>query len=257
MLDAFHEHKIVLPARESFLHSAISLDRPKCFKVLLDSFSQAERLLPSLIRATLNRADLLKVVITAGDVLITQELLGSSTDLDTNLLPDLFTEATRTSNAGLELTNLYKNEGGSSFDKDRFVEKLTEQLAIAVRGNDNDAVTRLVQRGADIDRRNVRRGQTPLYDSAYCGYREVIETSLKAKADTTIAADNSEEWLPIHAAYDSADILRHLLAAGADVDARTKEGATVLYLATKWGYQACVEEILKNNPKLDFASRVP
>jgi len=87
----------------------------------------------------------------------------------------------------------------------------------------------LLVAGAAVDART-DLGKTPLMDSAHAGTNAVLAMLLDAGADVNATDENGRT--PLHwaaaGAHDSPDVVRHLLAAGADRSRQTMLGDTAL-----------------------------
>ena len=83
---------------------------------------------------------------------------------------------------------------------------------------------------------------------------EVVETLIAAGA--YVEAKDKDGWTPLHlAAWNGRDsIVEMLLAADADVDARTNAGWTPLYWAARKGHDSIVEILLAAGADVDARS---
>ncbi|MCC2333779.1 ankyrin repeat domain-containing protein [Cellulomonas wangsupingiae] len=106
-----------------------------------------------------------------------------------------------------------------------------EQTALAFDACPDDLARWLVAQGADVDAPD-RWGNTPLHTRARSG-RSTIDVLLELGAD--VHADGATVGTPLHAAAASlhAENAALLLAHGADVDARNRDGLTPLELALR------------------------
>ncbi|KAL9121475.1 MAG: hypothetical protein Q9187_001966 [Circinaria calcarea] len=250
VLEVLNKHNTYQSLAEALLHSSISLLRPKCFRVLLQAFGQTDS--PGQGDVNLNRNELLIRATSSGNFSIVQDLLSSGTVLDDTTFPTILAQAQGTSNVSLRVIELLIDEGRKRVNEVVMTEGLTSLLAMAVERNDETVSRTLIQMGADVNKRNIKGTRTPLYHAAYSGYTKILEALLEANADMNIPEDDDDGWLPIQAACDNPDVLKLLLAAGADFNARSKVGKTPLYWASRWGYQESVAEILKYHSDLNY-----
>ena len=82
-----------------------------------------------------------------------------------------------------------------------------------------DAVRKLVDRGADVNRR-FKCGNTPLWEAAFRGHLEIAQLLVDAGADPKIVSDDGSGPLHWAAAGAFAEIVDLLLNHGADPNER-------------------------------------
>lgn len=80
--------------------------------------------------------------------------------------------------------------------------------------------------------------------------REILRMLLEAGAEVDARADGG--WTPLHfaARVGKADAVRELVRGGAVVHARTNEGETALMLAVKGGHEDAARELRKTRKKM-------
>ena len=86
------------------------------------------------------------------------------------------------------------------------------------------------------------RESTPMYIAAYYGHVRVIEELLAHNIETETPGPNG--WRPLHAAHDDVRIVKLLVSAKAEIDAKTSEGRTALDLALSSGYEDVALELI-------------
>lgn len=103
-------------------------------------------------------------------------------------------------------------------------------LFIALNKRNLDAISLLVDRGADI---NVRddKGSTPLHITSRDGLTDPVKALLNRGAD--VHAQDNQKSTPLHLASPHRDptIFQSLIEYGANVNIRDDQGSTALYLA--------------------------
>ena len=90
--------------------------------------------------------------------------------------------------------------------------------------------------GADVNAPVADDGSSLLHYAAWLGGPQVIRSLLEAGADPNARTDDG--WTPLHAAAESNEhpdeVVAVLVAAGADSNARTQRGTTPLHLAARY-----------------------
>ncbi len=128
-------------------------------------------------------------------------------------------------------------------------------LALASAGGHDAVVEALLAAGADADRASPE-GETPLMAAARTGVVESVETLLRHGAAATV--DAREGWrgqtaLMWAAAEGHAAVVAPLVAAGADIDARSDGGFTPLAFAVRAGHAPAVEALLAAGADVNLA----
>ena len=128
-------------------------------------------------------------------------------------------------------------------------------LALASARGHAAVVEGLLDGGADPNRASPQ-GETPLMVAARTGVVDTVEALLRYGAG--LGVDAREGWrgqtaLMWAAAEGHAAIVSPLVAAGADVDARSDGGFTPLAFAVRAGHAAAAEALLKAGADVDLA----
>lgn len=103
----------------------------------------------------------------------------------------------------------------------------------------------LLQRGAEIEVKDVPRGNTPLLWASEKGHGAVVRQLLDAGATVDSQNRRNETSLLLATNRGHFAIVEQLLEAGADVHARDKTGETALFVASSRGDEAVVKLLLK------------
>ncbi len=246
LFDTLEEHERHPSSAEDLIKRAISSRNFKCFKILLNKFAVA---VPTE-KGSFDMAALMRHALDEGDGAMLQELMVVGAVLNDEVFQDALGRAVRREEDALDLVELLVKEGRKSVAQETYVEALTEQLAWAVSNNREGVVKTLIQGGPDVEKRTIDGTRTPLYHAAYNGYINIVKLLLEAKADPN-AQGSDDEWTSIHAACDHASILSQLITAGANINAKTANGATALLLAISWQKHDSVKELLRHEPDLD------
>jgi ankyrin repeat protein len=143
-------------------------------------------------------------------------------------------------------------------------------IVLATKSKDADAVRLLIAKRVDVNVattsfNNVRHGPiamiklTPLHRAAAFGPVEMVRDLLAAGAD--VNARDSRALTPLIFAvateYAAPRIVQTLLQAGADVNARDNTGETALDWAEKFGYPEVIAALTKAGAKHGLAYQAP
>ena len=126
-------------------------------------------------------------------------------------------------------------------------------IHVAARSTRDPAtITVLLEAGAALNGRD-RSDYTPLHHAAEKGTPDIVRTLLEAGAPVDMRASGFEvdwgwDWTPLHLAAEGnpdPEVIRVLLAAGADASARAYYGQTPLHLAAANGNPAVAAALLE------------
>ena len=124
-------------------------------------------------------------------------------------------------------------------------------LMIAVREGQRDVVWALVRRKANANKRN-QFGDTALMMASLKGDREIARMLIEFGG----AEVKHSGWAPIHyAAFeDREEMIRYLIAKGADKDALAPNGYTALMLAARSGHTDAARALLQADVDINLRS---
>ncbi|PBC33687.1 Ankyrin repeat domain-containing protein [Apis cerana cerana] len=125
----------------------------------------------------------------------------------------------------------------------------TTALFFAAQGGYMDIASLLLEQGAIVDSCSID-GATALFIAAQNGHVRILEVLLEHGAKTDAARTDGATPLWIGAQMGHDHVVRRLLKAGAKVDATRHDGATPLFKAAHKGHAAVVGELLKYRPSL-------
>jgi ankyrin repeat protein len=132
-------------------------------------------------------------------------------------------------------------------DRDREAPGSTALMQAALRGH-VEVVRELLQAGADVHARDERQGETPLHYAAGGAPAGVLRAVLAGKSEPGLAEIlDGLTAATVGTPGPQGEVIRLLLAAGADVNAPAKGGATPLIVAVVGGYDE-VCEALRGTP---------
>jgi len=114
--------------------------------------------------------------------------------------------------------------------------KATQSLCEAAYNGDVERVKQLIEEGADVNARGIK-GKTPLLRAASVGHLDVVKVLLENGADVDVGGG---KYTPLfHPIWDDnidIEMVRTLIASGADVNAHPKEeNTTPLFYAVYYG----------------------
>jgi uncharacterized protein len=118
---------------------------------------------------------------------------------------------------------------------------------------DLETVRRLVGGDRNLANAFAADGFYPLGLAAFFGHRAIVEFLLKNGADVSMAARNAQKVTALHGAVARRDveIVKMLLEAGADANARQERGFAPLHDAAANGNATLVELLLKHGARAD------
>jgi uncharacterized protein len=123
-------------------------------------------------------------------------------------------------------------------------------LYVAARLGRPEAVRKLLQYGASLEAAN-DSGHTPLMAAVVAENVEVVQMLLRAHASTKAATPGTGQtvlhWALAHAPRESgsvAAIVRHLAAAGANLNEKARDGNTPLMQAAWFGSEPVLQALL-------------
>ena len=128
-------------------------------------------------------------------------------------------------------------------------------LIQAARQGDTEAVSRILEQGADVHFAD-ERGVTALIAAAYANEVEVAQLLIEAGADVNVQDETQQSAYLIPTADGYLEFLQLTLANGADVHSLDSFNGTGLIRAADRGHVEIIEELLKTDINIDHVNRL-
>jgi ankyrin repeat protein len=251
LLMAYPDYSKNVPFLRSQLNLAVSMERPSCLKELLAHIKKPIK----LSKDGAEEKSLFSAAVEKQNAAVFHELLVIERGIDSSNFSSLLTDSIRLLKRDEEfaLIKILLEAGKKRCEESTYTEAVTAAFGIAVEDVKESLVEYLADKGIDYTVQSAN-GRTPLYKAAYNGRVRVLKAMLAANADPNTPSGDSDLWLPLHAGYDYAEVVKLLLAAKADVNALTTSGYSALFLACRWQQPDSVVELMKYSPNLDIIS---
>merc|ERR1719421_1487739 len=131
-------------------------------------------------------------------------------------------------------------------------EQLGLPLHVAARTGDVDAMTQLLDGGAEVDRAN-QDGATPLYVACQNGHVDAARLLLDKGADVD-QSRNGVTLLFLACQNGHVDVAQLLLERSAEVDRAQENGTTPLFVACQLGHVDAARLLLEKGAEVDRAT---
>ena len=111
------------------------------------------------------------------------------------------------------------------------MDEINEQMFIAI--DDIEVIRRLIEQGADV---NASHDDyiSPVFTTVALEEHKILELLLESGAEPSLERQDQDGWRPLHLACTNRthSCVPVLLAAGVDVNAKTNDGTSALFLAS-------------------------
>jgi ankyrin repeat protein len=198
------------------------------------------------------RSTSLHLAIDSGNFEAVQRLVDAGADVNAGDQCDRSPLMYAINDDRLDIADYFIRHGA---DVNHSAEAHDTALSIAAMGNDRQKsaanVQFLIAAGADVNARG-RNHLWPLHSALMCRNVEAAQALLDAGANPSQVNVRGETPLMFAAAGGYADVLRRLLASGADVRARDYSGETALHYA---GFSEAVGILTEAGAELDAQGR--
>lgn len=123
-------------------------------------------------------------------------------------------------------------------------------LIQASYNNNTDTLRLVIQAGGSLNAGTAKHGDTALIWATSLGYLEIMRELLAAGAEVDLENNNGYTALSISITRNQPEAAKILLAFGADINQRAKDGDSVLMEAVNLGREAMVEVLLQHCPDM-------
>ncbi|CAG8002970.1 unnamed protein product [Penicillium salamii] len=156
----------------------------------------------------------------------------------------------------VELVKLLLDYGADIEQEDNSSAWRSTALARVAGTSNTDILRHLLERQPKVDVGHIgKNSQSPLHVAAQSGQTMNLRILLQQGSDPNAWSDD-DSWLPLHASFESTDIIKLLLAQGCNINAKSAWGS-ILNLAVFNEQIDSVELLLEQNPKPDLELEDP
>ena len=115
------------------------------------------------------------------------------------------------------------------------------RLIQALKGKNEKGALVLIGKGADVNATDEEYGASALHWAILNGYKEIAELLIEKGANINAKTKNGATPVYTAASSGQREILEILIARGADVNVKDEKGVSALKVASSKGYKAVVE----------------
>jgi ankyrin repeat protein len=131
----------------------------------------------------------------------------------------------------------------------------TTALMIASNSGNAEAVKLLLERGAQVNAAESRKGQTALMWAASEGHSEVVQLLIKHGADVKVVSKTGYTALTFAAVKNDAQSVSRLIAAGADPNTKLPDGSSALIAAAAFRSTEAAIALVEGGAEVKVADR--
>lgn len=130
----------------------------------------------------------------------------------------------------------------------------SDPLVLAASNDDLNAVKKLLEEGADVNKRDDDTGTTALDEAVMHGNRDMVRVLLNAGAEVNARTRNKQTALMRLDNDATASLVRDLVNAGARVNARDADGDTPLIMASRYSTPEVVKALISAGARVNMAN---
>ncbi|TEY48072.1 hypothetical protein BOTCAL_0298g00130 [Botryotinia calthae] len=232
----------------------------KCFEVSNQAILKLDQ--PDESGYGFDTFSLMQIAVHNADINMFQKMLDLHWPFDKSSLEYLFKKevgSMEETDGSLDLLKILLDRAKEIFSHQNLGYTLANALSQAAI-NDRKTIARwLIESGASVDLAFEftwvfeSSPVTCLFYAVYLGKLNLVTLLLEAKANPNADSGHPKGWKALHAAYDSVEVTRLLIGFKADINSKTEDGKTPLFLALEKGFFETAKELLKHGPELNIS----
>ncbi|CAD6442395.1 2d590790-5598-4c06-8ad3-75fb68dc95c1 [Sclerotinia trifoliorum] len=240
---------------------SVSQRRQKCFELLNQALSKLNQADESEYKYGIDTFKLMKIAIRNGDTTMFQTMLSLRwpfRGLSPDVLFEIRIENMEENDDSLDFLKLLLEKGTEVFGPQILGDALENAIGLAISKGRETVAQWLIKSIIGLDLAPAFNSpkflsRTPLFRAAYYGKLGLAKLILEqTKANPNATSGDPREWKALHAAYDSVEMTRLLIAFKADINQKDLDGKTPLFLAMEQGFFDTAKELLKHKPELNI-----
>ena len=160
-----------------------------------------------------------------------------------------------------EVPTTFKRQGRFATVKNSLLKPLNHEperkkrlLAAIEKGNTEEALRIIQTSGIDLDAVLNKDGNTALIIASQRGYLDIVKALIAAGADVNAASKDGNTALTVASSNGHLEVVKALIAKRADVNAADKDGNTALILASHAGHHDIMKALIAAGANVNAVS---